>query len=172
MFLLPIGLNKKDVRIRDEFMRIFLSIVLALFVSYSLFSQEAQKVDELPNSSCADITIRSSHFFDEIKKREDSKGYIIVYNGKLLKPLYNKENKSIQPHFDEAKAEINNIKSRINFFKFDAKKLVFVEGGLRENFTIEFWIVPNNANSPNLTPTLKKMKFRKGKPKGFCVICC
>lgn len=55
---------------------------------------------------------------------------------------------------------------------FPAERFVFVEAGLRENFTIEIWLVPGGAAPPTLAPTLTEMRFRKGKPRGFCTWCC
>jgi hypothetical protein len=48
----------------------------------------------------------------------------------------------------------------------------FVVAGFRENFTVEFWIVPNGVTPPEPSPTLTKMKYRKGIPAKFCLGCC
>lgn len=151
-------------------MKVIALTILLLSLFSCAFAQEARKFDELPNSSCADITFRTVSFFDELRKTKDSKGYVIVYNGKLLLPLYNKENKTIYPHRNEAKAEIQNIKARLRFSPFDEKRLVFIEGGLREYFTIEYWIVPAEMTPPIPSPTIKIMKYRKGKANRLCEV--
>jgi hypothetical protein len=151
-------------------MKVVVFTVFILILLSSISAQEARKIGGLPNSSCADITISSHYFFEEIKKQQGSKGYVIVYNGKLVLPLYNSENKTVYPHRNEAKSEIENIKARIKFFRFDKTRLVFIEGGLREYFTIEYWIVPANAKPPIPSPTLKTMKYRKGKSYRICEV--
>jgi hypothetical protein len=44
---------------------------------------------------------------------------------------------------------------------------VLIDGGYREEFIQEIWIVPNGAKAPIPTPTLqeKDIKFAKGKPR-------
>ena len=129
------------------------------------FAQEARKIDEFGDVTCADITFRSINFFDEVRKIQNSTGYVIVYNGKLT---YNAKDKPLYPHRNEAKSEIENIKTRIDLNRFDKKRVVFIEGGLRDYLTVEFWLVPKNTTPPKPTPTLTKMKYRKGKPKNPC----
>jgi hypothetical protein len=48
----------------------------------------------------------------------------------------------------------------------------FIEAGFREKLTVEIWLAPNGATLPKPTPTLTKMKYRKGKAVGFCIDCC
>jgi hypothetical protein len=47
----------------------------------------------------------------------------------------------------------------------DAKRIVVINGGYREEWTAELWIVPKGATPPNPSPTLaaKDIRFRKGK---------
>ena len=52
------------------------------------------------------------------------------------------------------------------------EKFVFVESGFLEDFKVELWNVPDGATPPKPTPTLKRMKYRKGKPVGFCLGGC
>lgn len=135
----------------------------------SVFAQEARKIDEFGNESCDNLRNLLDIFFAELKSSKDEKGYIFVYEGKLLVPLYNKENKTIYPQRGEAEAEIKFIKQHIKFRGFDENRIVRINGGFRERFTVEFWIVPANVTPPKVTPTLKKMKYRKGKAKHSCM---
>ena len=70
-----------------------------------------------------------------------------------------------------AKAKTHSIKKLLAIRKIPAEKSVFIEAGVQENFTIEFWLVPAGAVPPKPTPTLAKMKYRKGKSYGFCLGC-
>ncbi|MGI8639395.1 MAG: hypothetical protein ACR2MG_05515 [Pyrinomonadaceae bacterium] len=148
---------------------IFNFVFIALFVfSVSAQVNEARKIDEFGNISCDDLTARFDNFFLQLTELDNSKGYVLVYEGNLLSPLYNKDGKTIKPRRGEAKAQILTMKSRIKFSRFDEKRIVFVNGRFRENLTIELWIVPTDVTPPKPTPTLKKMKYRKGKPGNFC----
>lgn len=138
------------------------------FFAISAFAQEARKIDEFGNESCDNFRNLLDIFFAELKDSKDAKGYIFVYEGKLLVPLYNKENRTIYPQRGEAEAEIKLIRQHILFRDFDKSRIVLINGGIRERYTVELWIVPNNSTPPKSAPTLKKMKYRKGKAKDRC----
>lgn len=99
--------------------------------------KEARKVDEFGNISCDDLSARLDNFSLQIKELKDSKGYILVYEGNVLKPLYNKNGTTAKPHRGEARAQIMTMKTRFKFLRFDDTKIVFVNGGFRKNFTVE-----------------------------------
>ncbi len=138
---------------------ILLLIFCFVFLAVSVFAQEAQKIDEFGNISCDDLGNRISQVFAERAESKESKFHIIIYQGKLLRPSY----KTIYPRRNEVKAEIEKIKSRISIFKLDKSRFVLIEGGFRERFTVEIWLVPNGEIAPKPTPTLKTMKYSKGK---------
>jgi hypothetical protein len=142
---------------------ILLLIFYFIFFAVSVSAQEAIKVDEFENLPCDELGGRIHNVFAESAESKDSKIHIIIYQGKLLRPSYNFQNKTIYPRRNEVKAEIENIKSRISIFKLDKSRFVLIEGGFRERFTVEVWLVPNGAIAPKPTPTLKTMKYSKGK---------
>lgn len=146
-------------------MKVIILTILLLFFYSCVLAQEVRKIDEFGDLSCDDITLRVGDFFEEVKNLDNSKGYVFIYNGKLD---YRAKKKSNYPHQNEAKAEIENIKTRIKFYYFDKNRIVLIDGGFREKFTVEFWLVPNGATPPKPTPTLKKMKYRKGKAEPSC----
>ncbi len=74
-----------------------------------------------------------------------------------------KEIWKILPRIGKANSRIDLIKKHLKFLRYSTKNIVFINGGFRENLTAEFWLVPRNAEPPKLTPTLKKIKHRKGK---------
>jgi len=53
----------------------------------------------------------------------------------------------------------------IAFYKFPMEKWLFINGGFRENFEVEFWLIPNGAAFPKPTATLETMTYRKGAPR-------
>ena len=139
-------------------------LLLSFVFMVSAQTKETQKFDEFGNISCDDLTSRLEVFFLELKGDKTLKGYVLIYEGNLLIPLYNKDGKTVRPRRGEAKGFIKSMQSREKFYSFYDKRIVFIESGFRKNFTVELWLVPNGAALPKLTPTLKKMKYRKGKP--------
>jgi hypothetical protein len=146
------------------------------FFAISVFPQEVQKFNEFGNVPCEYLRSSLDIFFKELKDTEDAKGYIIVYEGKLLIPWYNKENKTIYPQRGEANAVIKFIKDHLKLRSYDKtsfrnsydkNRVIIVNGGFRQEYSVEFWIVPYNAKSFKPAPTLKKMRYRKGRAKRY-----
>lgn len=140
----------------------------------SAFSQEAEKIDEFGNIYCDDYLARMDSVFNVLKDNPNSKIYVLVYEGRLKKAISdNKYNiigyRYVLPRFGEAKTRIKTIKKRIALYKQPSENFIFIEGGLREKFTVEFWLVRNDSIPPKPMPTLKKMKYQKGRPSGFCI---
>lgn len=129
--------------------------------------EEARKIDEFESIQCDDYLARMDAFQNQLKDDPTAKGYILIYEGKIVK--YNKGKiHFVLPHLGEAKSYERTMIRRMAFRRFDKERIVFVEAGFRENLMVEFWLVPQGAKSPNPTPTLKKMKYQKGKPIDFC----
>ena len=147
-------------------------LYLLVFVS-TVFAQEAQKIEQFEIVSCEEYLSRMDNVFLAVSANLTSKICVFVYEGKeLAYSGKNGEFKIFLPRFGQAKAKINSMIKRLSFIKRSANNLVFIEGGFRENLSVEFWLVPLGVEPPKPTPTLKKMKYRKGKPFGFCVGCC
>ena len=106
----------------------------------------------------------------------DSKIYVFVYEGKVSQPIYKESKlvgyKSLLPQYGLAKARIESMKKYLARKKVPVENYVFVNDGFREDFGVEIWMVPSDAKQPKPTPTLEKIKYRKGKPTGFCLGCC
>lgn len=149
--------------------KIFITITFLLVVVASAFAQteEAVKVDEFENPMCEDYLARMDSFQVQLHNVPNSKGYILIYEGKLTA---RKKGKTyyVSPHVGEAKSYKQTIIRRLALRGFDKEKIVFVEAGFREHLTLEFWIVPIGAEPPEARPTLKKIKYQKGKTINFC----
>ena len=50
----------------------------------------------------------------------------------------------------------------------EASRIVTVDGGYREDLTVELWVLPPGATPPTASPTVepREVRFIKGKPKG------
>ncbi len=153
---------------------IWLTFFILIFV-FSTFAQEVKKMDEISNIACDDYVNRIQNVIWELKNNSDSKVYFLIYDGKEVSYNAKKDkDELVLPIYGSKKARIRSVKK---FFKVHQQeslleRIVFVEAGFREEFTVEFWQVPLGAQPPKPTPTLTKMKYRKGKPKEFCLGCC
>ena len=154
---------------------------LLLLISFSIVisaqTPAAQKIDEFGNVNCEGYLARMDNTFVSALNDPSSKIYVFVYEGYLTKPKYDSNGKSIGyesalPQMGLAKARIRSMKQYLKLKNMPQEKFVFVEAGFLEDFKVELWNVPDGATPPKPTPTLKRMKYRKGKPVGFCLGCC
>lgn len=154
--------------------QLFSFLILLLFVlSVSAQTDEARKVDEFGNLNCDDYSARMDDLWIKLNNLPDAKGYVFIYEGKIENAVYDKNGKYkgeqyFYPKIGEAKTRIRYMQQLIRFGKFSPGKFVFIEAGFREKFTIEYWIVPNEATLPVPTSILEKMKHRKGKRENIC----
>ncbi len=155
-------------------MKIFLSVIFVLFVSCPLFSQEVRPIDVWGPLNCEDYLNRLEGIIQVSQENPSDKIYFHVYEGKETNGYYrNGKSRLLLPQYGSAKAKIKSIKSRLRFFlKTDLNKFIFIEAGFQDTEHIEIFLVPDGATPPKPTPTVKKMTYRKGKPRGFCLGCC
>jgi len=142
------------------------SFVFIIFWAFSVSAQAegARKIDDVETYFCDDLKARVHNFITEINYEKDSKGYVIVYEGKIKK--YNRGGMTftyVLPRKGEANSRVELIKQHFKFLAYPPEDIVFINGGFRENLTVEFWLVPKNAEPPEPTPTLKNIKHQKRK---------
>ena len=93
----------------------------------------------------------------ELSKQEDSRGYIIVYCGKIC-------------HYGEIEAHLRGIESALRRKSVDNKDFSIISGGYKDKATTEFWVVPKNTCVPMGESTLPFKDIRyKGKFKKHIV---
>jgi hypothetical protein len=149
-------------------------ILLCFFVfTHTAFAQmQARKYDEMGQLYCDDAKSRLDFFAIQLQQEPGAKGYIIFYGGQnYLRGVYNRKAKrylevKLLPIRGEAQLRIAPLKPYlINNRGIEESQIEVIDGGYRQEFTIEFWIVPSGAKPPLPLPTLKEteIKFRKGK---------
>jgi hypothetical protein len=125
----------------------------------------AQKFYEFGWVPCEQLRAILDNYLAELQSRPRTTGYIYVYEGKFTDRVYRRKS-SIEvvrsPVLGEASYRTGVYRQHFNFRKIPADRYLFVDGGYRENFSVELWIVPDGAKPPVATPTLSKMAFRKG----------
>ena len=107
----------------------------------------------------------------ESRKEPEARVYIVTYGGRCYsncKIDYPRH----RPQFPR-KAEEQAWQSRIKDYLvsvrgMDPARIVLVDGGHRESWEAELWIVPKGAPEPPLSPTLKPedIVYKKGKVTG------
>ena len=130
-----------------------------MFVVSTIFPQNkptALKFDEFTDSvenqfysddNKLTFSQRIERFSKQLEKERAGKAYIIYYQARITY-------KNFGWNFGNRVDRINN---QIKYNdRIKVEDVVTVNGGYRENNTVEFWIVPKNAEPPAPTPTLDK----------------
>ena len=158
----------------------FIVLYFFVFASTAFAQQEASKFDEMGQLPCDAAKARLDNFAIQLQIDPTATGYIIFYGGKTYHHfVYNRKTKQymgveLLPRRGEAKARIDQwIEYLTDSRGIDRRRLEVIDGGYREEPTIEFWLVPPGAKPPTPTPTLteKEIKFRKGFLKGREIRC-
>jgi hypothetical protein len=103
----------------------------------------ARKFDEYGNIAFNDEKARLDNFAIQLQNEPGAQGYIIAYGGR-------------KGRAGEASARANRAKDYlVNTRGLEAGRIVTVDGGYREDLTVELWIVPTGATPPTATPTVQ-----------------
>jgi hypothetical protein len=112
--------------------------------------EQPRKFDEFGDVTCEDEMARLDNFTITVLNNPHSKAYVIVYGGR-------------RGRLNEAKARA----ARMNFYLvkirgMEAKRIVTLDGGFREELMSEFWLVQQGDSAPLPTPTVdpKVVKLR------------
>jgi len=155
-------------------MKLLIVTVLILFVcALTSYTQNSEMIDYFARISCDDYLARMHFAMNSADKNPDSKIYFLMYEGPS-EIWFGKfpGTKMANPVAGAFQAKVRSMKRLILLNKRDLSDFVFVDGGFRNQPTIEVWLVEKGAESPKPTPTVKTMKLRRGKARGFCTDCC
>jgi hypothetical protein len=102
----------------------------------------ARKFDEYGNIAFNDEKARLDNFAVQLQQEPGAQGYIIAYGGRRART-------------GEAQARADRAKDYlVNNRQIDAGRIVTVDGGHKEDLTVELWIVPTGATPPTASPTV------------------
>jgi hypothetical protein len=149
---------------RKLYLTLILLYIVAGSTSFAQTPNEAREFDEFGNTCCGDEKARLDNFAIHILKEPEAQGYIIFYEGRRYASCYNPRPRI--PRRGEAEARVARMKPYLVYVRgMDANRIVVINGGYREEWTAELWIVPKGTNPPKPTPTLqaKDIRFRRGK---------
>lgn len=108
----------------------------------------ARKVDEYGNIKFNDEKARLDNYAIELQNDPTAQGYLVCYGGRTGRTG------EAQRRCDRAKNYLVSTRG------IDASRIVTVDGGFREELTVELWIVPSGANPPQSTPTVDPSEVR------------
>jgi hypothetical protein len=137
------------------------------------YSQESTKFDEFGRIPCDEYLAIMDEAIQRASEDPTAKVYFFVYEGKVVGTVGNTKRQTVvYPYPASAKAKIRSMKKLVSVRKAPIQDFEFIDGGYRDAPAVEIWLVPHSAVPPRATPTIAKMRLRKGRPRGFCTSCC
>jgi PEGA domain-containing protein len=111
----------------------------------------AREFDECNNCTFDDQKARLDNLAVELQNDPSTRGYIIAYGGRTS-PL----------------GQVEKLMTRAREYLvtqrgIDASRLVVVNGGFREDDSVELWVVPSGAAAPQATPTVQAGEIKATK---------
>jgi hypothetical protein len=145
-------------------------VVMLTLVSGPSFLERAQQTrgifDHFGDTCCNDEKARLDNFVNQLRNEPNATGFIIFYGGRRYRPFCSSK-RTVLPRRGEAQARASRLKPYIldGWPGFDGKRIVVIDGGYRESWEAELWIVPPGEQPPNPTPTVKPnaIKLRRGR---------
>jgi hypothetical protein len=113
---------------------------------------EARKIDEYGKIRPADENARLDNFAVELNADPTVQGYLIAYGGR--------RSQSGEARKAAARAKTYLVKKRL----LKAQRLATVDGGYREEASVELWLVPSGAQAPQATPNVDPSEVMPAKP--------
>lgn len=137
-----------------------LLVVLAFCETGSASLAPISKFDEFGDSNCEDEMARLDNFAVQLQNEPSARGVIIFYGGRRFRGRL--------PKRGEAAARAARIKPYLVQRRgIPTDQVIVIDGGFREKWHVELWVVPPSATMPIPQPTIpiEKIHFRKGKLK-------
>jgi hypothetical protein len=107
-----------------------------------------RKIDEYGNIRFNDEKARLDNYAIELQNDPTAQGYLICYGGRRGRTG------EAQRRCDRAKDYLTATRG------IDASRIVTVDGGYREDLTVELWIVPSGATAPAASPTVDPSEIK------------
>lgn len=111
----------------------------------------AREFDECNNCTFDDQKARLDNLAVELQNDPSTRAYIIAYGGRMS-PV----------------GQVEKLMSRAREYLvtqrgIDASRLSIVNGGFREDDSVELWVVPSGATAPQPTPTVQAGEIKRRK---------
>ena len=146
--------------------RISAGIVILIAISRSVSPAGPIEIfDSFGDVCCNDEKARLDNFAVALQHQPESTGYIIFYGGRLQNYPYCHSSRQRLQRRGESQARAARLKPYLTYARaIEAARIVVIDGGYRESWTAELWIVPKGAEPPTPSPTVnpQDIRFRKG----------
>src|SRR5205085_12158455 len=108
---------------------------------------KARKFDELRITfgNRIDEWARLGRYAKQLKREPQTQGYIIAYSPRL-RQVYGSD------YWDIAENRLLTTKAQLVQHGIKESRLIGVDGGIREDTTVELWILPHSATPPRPRP--------------------
>lgn len=136
---------------------ICVNLMLLGYASAQEGAPHFNKFDEFGDINCEDEMARLDNLAVQLQMQKDrgGKAYILVYGGRFSRR-------------GEARARASRMKSYLTRnLGIDARHITTIDGGYREDLTVELWLLPPFVGAPSAFPDVapKDVKFKKGRIK-------
>lgn len=124
---------------------------------------EAIMVDQIESFCCESVRAHLDDYLIGLKRYPNAKGYIIFYGGRRY-PFCAGFRQGDLPRHGELSLLVTGLEQHIKFRKFPLERIAWINGGYRENWSVEFWTTSKGAVPPIPTPTInrREIKYAKG----------
>ena len=138
-------------------------------ISKTTFGVSHFKFDEYGDICSGDEKARLDNLAIELQNNLEFQVYVIFYGGRCYSSCgYDyPRHRPRRPRKGEAEARAARIKPYlVNTRGLDPERIFVINGGHRESWTAELWLVPKGAKPPVPTPTVQPedIKYRTGGP--------
>lgn len=148
---------------------LFISLLICGSI-YPVGVPPTEMFDRFGDVCCNDEKAHLDNFAVTLQNQPGSQGYIVFYGGRRQSYPYCNRPLRLQRR-GEAGARAARLKPYlVNSRGIDAARVIVIDGGYRESWTAELWIVPQGGSPPIPSPTVQPedIKYRKGRiPKRF-----
>jgi hypothetical protein len=145
------------MKMMSRFNVVAVFLVLAFWMT-GFASDQLRNFDEFGDINCEDEMARLDNFALQLQNEPSTKGVVIFYGGRRFKGRL--------PKRGEAAARAARLKPYLVEKRgIPTDRVIVIDGGYREEFQVELWVIPANIMAPSPNPTIpaKDIKFQKGK---------
>lgn len=127
----------------------------SISVAQTAQTESSRKLDEFSGFGCEDMMGRLDAYAITLQSEPEMQAYVIVYGGQ--------KGQRGEAQMWASRARYYLVGNRM----IDVKRIITINGGYRENMTMELWLSRKGAPPPIAKPTLqlKDVKFQRGRIK-------
>jgi hypothetical protein len=129
-------------------MKLLLTIALCLSALSIAQAQHPSRFDEYGNILLADEKARLNNLALELEHHPNLVGWLVVYAGR-------------RACIGEARARAIRAKNHlVNRRGIEAQRIIWIDGGYREELTVEVWAYPRSLGAPEILATVDKSEVQ------------